>query len=281
MNFFDEYKNEDQIRKHRIALVQTYQSALNDIESVIEIYKSISDLNTLTGRLYMVMTPKKSCILGNELLDSTVMTLKNIKSCLANGSLSDAYTLLRKVRDESLLYLYFLTIVKNHNSKRVESNRKIKDLFDWYDSKISFIKNEDIFNYIRMYQNVDCVISEHKLDSEWEVLRIKLNDYVHTKGRQNAFSNFSQIYDYETGFDEIREDIKYVAVSIIFILLLIDSTIIMSTDYIDHLEMNISPPEGSQYEVAPIVQDFINTYLKSYNNELVSFIKETSIMKIE
>lgn len=281
MNYFDEYTSKDQMRKHRIASVRTYQSALTDIKSVIEIYKSISDLNTLTGRLYMVMTPKRSCIVGTELLNSTVMTLENIKSCLANGSLSDAYTLLRKVRDESLLFLYFLTIVKNHNSKIVESNRQVKDLFDWYDSNISYIKNEDIFNYIRTYQNVDSVISEHKLDSEWEALRIKLNDYVHTKGRENAFSNYSQNYDYEVGFNDFRDDVKYVAVSFIFILLLIDTTIIMSTDYIDHLEMNMSPPKGSQYEVAPIVQDFINTYLKSYNNKLVSFIKETSVMNIE
>lgn len=281
MNFFNKHTNEDQIRKQRIASVKTYKRAITDTESVIEIYKSISDLNTLTGRLYMIMTPKRSCILGTELLNSTVMTLKNIKSCLEYGSLSDAYTLLRKVRDESLLFLYFLTIVKNHNSKKVESNKQIKNLYDWYDSKISYTKNEDIFNYIRAYQKVDSVISEYKLDVEWETLRIKLNDYVHTKGRQNAFSNYSQSYDYETGFDEIREDIKYVAVSFIFILLLIDSTIIMSTDYIDHLEMNMSPPEGSQYEVAPIVQDFINTYLKSYNNELVSFIKETSLMNID
>lgn len=281
MNYFNEYTNEDQRRKHRIASVQIYQSTVTDIESVVEIYKSISDLNTLTGRMNMVMTPKRSCIVGTELLDSTVMTLKNIKSCLANGSLSDAYTLLRKVRDESLLFLYFLTIVKSHYSNRVNINKQIKHLFDWYDSKISYIKNEDIFNYIRNYQNVDSVISEHNLDTEWEALRIKLNDYVHTKGRRNAFSNYSQIYDYESGFEEIREDIKYVAVSFIFILLLIDDTIIMSTDYIDHLEMNMTPPEGSQYEVAPIVQNFINTYLKSYNNELVYFIKETSIMNIE
>ena len=281
MNYFDENTDEDQIRKHRIASVQSYQSALTDIESVIKIYKSISDLNTITGRLYMIMTPNRSCLLGNELLDSTVMTLKNIKSCMANGGLSDAYTLLRKVRDESLLFLYFLTIVKAHYSKRVEINEQIKDLFDWYDSKISFTKNEDIFNYIRGYQNVKSVLSELKLDSEWETLRVKLNDYVHTKGRQNAFSNYSQIYDYEIGFDEFSDDIKYVAVSFICILLMIDSTIIMSTDYIDHLEMNMTPPEGTQYKVAPVVQDFINIYLKSYNNELVSLIKETSVMNIK
>lgn len=235
MNYFDKYKNQDQIRKHRIASIQTYQNVIKDLESIIEIYESISDLNTFTGRLFMVMTPKRSCILGTELIDSTVMTLKNIKSCLANGSLSDAYTLLRKVRDESLLFLYFLTIVKNHYSKRVKINSQIKDLFDWYDSKINYVKNHnDIFNYIREYQNIDEVISKYELDSEWETLRVKLNEYVHTKGRQNAFSNYSQTFDYETGFTEIREDIKYVAVAFIFILLMIDSTIIMSTDYIDH-----------------------------------------------
>lgn len=43
----------------------------------------------------------------------------------------------------------------------------------------------------------------------------------------------------------------------------------------------MSPPEGSQYEIAPIVQEFIDKYLKSYNNELVTFIKETSVMDIE
>lgn len=282
MNNFEEFTNEDQRRKRRISSLKTYQSALSDLKSVIKIYESISDLITFTGKMFMVMTPKGSCILGTELIDSIVITLKNIESCMANGGLSDSYTLLRKVRDESLLFLYFLTIVNNHNSNRVEFNGEIKDLFDWYGSKINYVKNgDDIFNYIRNYQNVDNVISEYKLDSEWESLRVKLNEYVHTKGRQNAFSNFSQIYDYESGFKEIKKDIKYIAVFFIFILLLIDSTIIMSTDYIDQLEMNMTPPEGSQYEVAPIIQEFINKYLKSYNNELVTFIKKTSVMKIE
>ncbi|MEX2410280.1 MAG: hypothetical protein WD607_02725 [Candidatus Paceibacterota bacterium] len=280
MDFFNKYKNEDQIRKQRIASMVAYQSALKEVESVIEIYKSISDLILFTGKLYMVIVSGRSCILGTELIDSTVMTLKNIKSCLTNGSLSDAYTLLRKVRDESLLFLYFLIIVRNNHSKKVEINDQIQNLFDWYDSKISYIKNEEVFNYIRKYQNVDSVISKHDLDSEWEELRIKLNEYVHTKGVKNASSNYSQIYDYESGFEEIGEDIKYIAVSFIFILLMIDSTVIMSTDYIDYLEMNMIPPDGSQYEIAPVVQKFIDTYLKTYNNELVTFIKETSVMNI-
>ncbi|NGP87561.1 hypothetical protein [Fodinibius halophilus] len=93
-------------------------------------------------------------------------------------------------------------------------------------------------------------------------------------------SNFSPIYNHENGFKKLDKDLKYIAVTFLSVLLLVDSTTIMSTDYIDHLEMGLTPPDESQYSIMPRIQQFINEYLKTYDNELVDFIKKISFMNI-
>lgn len=285
MNTFNFEKTERMIRRLRIKELPTFQDSITSLQEIKDMYQRLFLLITFNGRLFMATAKGRSCFLGTELLDSSIMTFESIQFCLKNGSLSDAYTLLRKLRDQSFMFLYFLAITQQYNYSLNQEEKKIdqhiKNLFDWYDEKIKFINIRTIFEYLKTDQNIKKIISEYGLENKWEKLRQKLNDHVHIKGRTNVFSNYWQGYDYKNGFKLFNEDLKYIAVSFIAVLLMVDSTIIMSTDYIDHKEMNLTPPEGSQYYIAPSIQEFINEYLKTYDNDLVDFIKETSIMDIQ
>jgi hypothetical protein len=64
---------------------------------------------------------------------------------------------------------------------------------------------------------------------------------------------------------------------------MIESSLISSTDYIDHLDCNMEPPKDSQYFVASFVQDFIDKKVATLHPELKQYLKDNNIngMKIE
>lgn len=64
---------------------------------------------------------------------------------------------------------------------------------------------------------------------------------------------------------------------------MVDSTLISSTDYINHLDCNLEPPEDSQYFIASFIQDFIDSKVSKLHPELKQYLKDNNIngMKIE
>lgn len=51
-----------------------------------------------------------------------------------------------------------------------------------------------------------------------------------------------------------------------------------STDYEDYLNMNLEPPFGSQYWVAPYISEFIKKYNNIIDDQLVNFLKRKSCL---
>ena len=55
----------------------------------------------------------------------------------------------------------------------------------------------------------------------------------------------------------------------------------MSSDYLDYLDIGQTPPEDSQYRVAPFVQNIFDNIIKVYRNDLAEEIIKTTSMKLE
>ena len=52
----------------------------------------------------------------------------------------------------------------------------------------------------------------------------------------------------------------------------------MSTDYVDCLDCNMTPPEGSQYWVAPFVATFFKDNLTLINKNCIDYLRENTPM---
>ena len=48
----------------------------------------------------------------------------------------------------------------------------------------------------------------------------------------------------------------------------------MSTDYIDYLEVGQTPPEGSQYWVAPFVVNFLKNNVEMIDKNCYEYLKD-------
>ena len=55
---------------------------------------------------------------------------------------------------------------------------------------------------------------------------------------------------------------------------------IMSTDYIDHLEFGLTPPDGSQYWVAPFVAEYIKSNIDLIDKSCYEYLKENTCMEL-
>lgn len=276
----------DDLRNEEIKEIPEYCQAINELSAIEKVYESISILITQNGSMHFIIKDNEQHIMQTQLIDSSVMTFKNITSCLENGSFSDAYTLLRKVRDESIMFLYFWILIesygRNDDQQDLEEvNIEIKNFIGWQNNDIRSPDTHHMLNVIKKNKDIENIITEYNLENNWKSLTDKLNNFVHINGRDFATANFSHLIDFQQYFKSITEDAKYIAVVFIFLFLLVDSTIVSATDYVDYLEMNATPPEGSQYEVAPGIQDFITNYLREHNNELVDFIRKSSVMNIK
>jgi hypothetical protein len=64
---------------------------------------------------------------------------------------------------------------------------------------------------------------------------------------------------------------------------MVESSLVSATDYIDHLDCNMEPPEESEYFVASFVQDFIDKKVSMIHPELKQYLKDSNShgMKIE
>jgi hypothetical protein len=55
----------------------------------------------------------------------------------------------------------------------------------------------------------------------------------------------------------------------------------MSSDYIDALDCGMTPEDGSQYNVAPFIQEIFNSIIEKYRPDIALEIKLKTVMRLE
>lgn len=70
---------------------------------------------------------------------------------------------------------------------------------------------------------------------------------------------------------ELIESLQNIVDIFLSILAVIDSIKFHSSDYLDALEMNADPPEGSQYWGCPIIVDYMN---ERFDSVLLKYIQD-------
>lgn len=125
------------------------------------------------------------------------------------------------------------------------------------------------------------VIKKYRLKSFFDRVGNRLNNYVHSNGV--AYYNRSVI-GYKSGelqseMKMILDDMNFITVSFLFLLTLCSPITIMSTDYVDSLDLNIEPPEGSQYWVAPFIVDFYKKNLDLIDKSCIDYLRENTPME--
>ena len=139
-----------------------------------------------------IVLHKVGVISGNQILDSVSRTAESIRYCCLNANFADAYSLLRKYRDDVFYYIYMLTVGdKTDFMKYVELKDLGKDernICDWIRNQQNDVYIGTIFKAIAS-SSAGEAIKKYKLKDAFDKLALKLNNFVHSNGQ--LYYNFS------------------------------------------------------------------------------------------
>lgn len=279
-----------------------------------DMMKSILDIvaDNAFRRIVMEIYQKKTYLVQGQALESSLNTLKSVIYCAQNGYFSDAFTLVRKIREDLMQYLFIIASLNNNSWMTLESEGSQESDSDDYIEKASkslerWVSEEhkcesrkavglwldnslhkddskqarkDFFassKYIAFFQKepLNKTLFSEYLENIWDSLDRELNNYVHSNGSRYVLCNLPG-YSYDH-----RKELLYdlacaiVDIAIIFLsmIMFVDSSYIGSSDYIDHLDVGSTPPEDCQYWIAYSIQEFINQEMKPKYAELVKCLR--------
>src|SRR5690242_17645202 len=209
-------------KERQIDETEEFKAFSHDIDFLTQFFTSLSELIYFNGRVISFFSAKEYYTLNTALIDSSAQTLKSIKLCCSIGSFSDANTLIRKLRDDLIQYVYILNIIslrkpfleesiadlKTDNPEEFVSsilnlqfnNRLTEDeqaVVAWFnnsvtDSQRPIRKKLEFENYMKVLKqndHINHILIEYNLQEYWETLRKRLNGYVHNNGTSFASHN--------------------------------------------------------------------------------------------
>ena len=298
--------------KNKIDESEQYKNFLEEFDQNIKFLNDFSELIFYNGRIISVFSEsQKMYIVNTALIDNSIKTLQSIKLCCSIGSFTDANTLIRKLRDDLILYVYILDVVNKrkifieedlNNIKTDDSNvflesfsnlrfnpdfnENEKAVLAWLSNsvleqprnikmKLSF---ENYMKYLKENENINKILTDYNLQGYWETLRNRLNNYVHNNGI--GFTSHNLIKEYnpnlEIYFKNINIRTSYIVTFFLVLIIMTESPLISSTDMMDYLNCNEEPPEDCQYEIAPFIQNYIDEKVVKIHSELKQFLRDNN-----
>jgi len=246
-----------------------------ELENYIDFYDSIS-MSVLS---FPTMGTSAICNMDTYVYSSIKGTVASINEILIKGRINDAYALLRKYHDSVIINIYSnLYLQDNFNLE----NFVVDKINNWLHGKEKLPEYRIMSQYIRASKKLEDINNCLYSDELYKKIRDRCNDHTHYNFFNNILLNDRDIYlrDRLQALNEFSKDIKNIFILHISYVLYMNDHYMMSSDYIDNLDIGMTPEEESQYWVAPYVQKMFDEIIKKERNDLAGIIKNKSCMKL-
>ena len=249
-----------------------------------EVEQFLNDFGFLTfGRDYISC---KNHLFSLQIVSTACeLTVGSIISCCASGCMADAFSLLRKYRDDLFFYLY-VTVFDSWNKTEHDSQAIAKmeeNIERWIHNDLHDLPISTIMKAIGQAPQVKDAVVKYNLQSYFSTLGDRLNNYVHSNGIAfyNRNVNTLQGDSLQKQMQILLKDMRYITITFMFLLALCFPISIMSTDYVDYLDCNAVPPEGAQYWVAPFITEFFKVNLDLIDKSCLEYLTEETHMEFD
>ena len=226
-------------------------------------------------------------VYSGVVLGSATRTMESIRYCCMNANFADAYTLLRKYRDDLFYYIYLSVVADKVDITQWVGINELKpdekNIWDWVHNRQQDLHIGEVLKTIAMHPSANEAVKRFGLQTSFNKLRDKLNDYVHSNGyrfynepcvRMDARKKIANTCA------EIEEIAVYITVVFGFLIALVNPVLIMSYEYMDYLDAGEEPPEESKYMVAMFVSDFFAKHKAVLDEQCVDYLRESTMMQI-
>lgn len=258
------------------------------VKSVYEFYHEIGRSPVTFGTIGL----KGVIDLDRVIFESLAETIDTISQTLTKGRINDAYALLRKYRDSITSHIYIVLGLKNSFSETksnlihdfkvdFEKNKHIgQKIQDWIEGREKLPKYSDMVTYIQ---------NEPFSDEYWALMNkdyyIDLgkrgNDQLHHNFYGSFFQNIPDyMYDRTPIVDRLCKDIEALFIWHLTYILVFSGGLVMASDHLDYLECGQTPPDNSQFWVAPFALETYDETIRKKFPKLDKLIQNHSYMHL-
>lgn len=219
------------------------------------------------------------CNIDSYVYSSMQGTLESMKNTLKTGRIGDAYALLRKFYDSAIINVYSNLFLDDHFSI---DNFIVEKIDNWLQGKERLPEYRVMSRYIRSSARLKPVNDLLYLDARYKRIRDRCNDHTHYNFFQHVLLNDSAIY-LETRpkwVDAFSKDVRDIVILHLSYVFFLNDHYMMSSDYVDYLECNMTPEPDSQYWVAPFIQQMFTDVLVKERPDIAASIKGHTCMHL-
>lgn len=215
---------------------------------------------------------------GSIIFDAIKNRLKTLRFAVKNGFISDAYILIRMIYEDIFTFIYF--------EVKIGDGRGDNEIKQWIQGKkkLHNLRMPQLLSFLTG-SNSDIKECFDLLDvsSKYKDIKRYCNDYVHNNYLVNLISNTDGYmegasapahYGRMAAYLEALKNLLFASICIL------KPYYVSSSDYMDHLELGLSPPQGSQYWVALFMQEEFDRLYAS-NEMLARIILNSSYMEFK
>ncbi len=283
-NIFTSTSHSQSIRQINAECVKRDDKCQYIISKLREIEYFLGQFGFLTfGRDYVVkiIDQKITYFSINGVMTSLELTMGNIVSCCESACIADANTLLRKYRDDLFFYLY----ISAYNSLS-EDSKQAKSMgiqvTKWLKNDLADFQIGQVLKAVASVPKLQNAVTKYRLKESFQRISENLNNYVHSNG-YTFYNRNINAYKEDEMSNELRmleNNARYMTIVFLFLMIICSPLSVMSVDYIDYLDCNETPPENSQYWVAPFVEHFVKDNISLIDSNCLEYLRENTTMQI-
>lgn len=246
------------------------------LDSLIEFYNAVYMMgpNFITNGIMSGLLNIDNVVCG-----SLAGTLDSIRIVLKEGRINDAYALLRKYHDGIIAVIYVNVYIAENYSL---NNIVVEKIQDWVNNKQKLPSTEKMMNVIRKYKPLEDLEKLFDFDGLYHRIRRLTNGNTHYNKLYFMWLNNNMIYNP----NRIKELNKIYSCTLhLFIfhfsyMYSLNPHYMMSLDYIDALDLNQQPEDGSQYWVASYVKEVFDKYIVMKRPSIAEYLKNHTCMEL-
>lgn len=207
-------------------------------------------------------------------------TLESIKIILQKGRINDAYALLRKFYDVTMINIY--TNLYLENSFSID-NIIVEEINSWVKGTNTIPEYRVLSRYIKEDESVKHITDLLKIDNRYKEIRDRCNDHTHYNFYKNLLANDNEVHNLNRvkDLDIFLNDLDNIFIQHFAYMFTINQHYMSSSDYRDCMDLGLSPEEGSEYWVASFIQKQFDIVIKKKRPDIAEIMKVKTSMKLE
>jgi hypothetical protein len=207
-------------------------------------------------------------------------TLESIRDILLKGRINDSYTLLRKYYDSTIINVYSNLYLSDHFSI---DNFIVTQIENWRKGIEKIPEYRVMSKYIKDSSKLQAITELLNADKKYKKIRDRCNDHTHYNFYHNLLLNDNKIFlqNRLESLDIFSCDLEDIFIQHFAYIFYLNEHYMMSSDYIDSLDLGLTPENDSQNFVAPFVQNIFDKVIKIKRPDLANEIKNKTSMRLD